>query len=118
MSELEMRRVYWHRELPPLDAELIGEHVLEATSGRLAGAPARGTELWDSAYRDLMANTQSRLQQEIARLGGDYAHVLHESVDSRHDDAAGEAWLHGFFTYTLYRRPVAAGCTRACASPC
>ena len=26
--------VYWHRQLPPFDTELLGEHVLEATSGR------------------------------------------------------------------------------------
>jgi hypothetical protein len=25
------RGIYWHRELPPVDAELIGEDVLEAT---------------------------------------------------------------------------------------
>ena len=29
--------------------------------------------------------------------------VLSESVDSRHDDVQGEAWLHGRFTYVLYR---------------
>ena len=48
MSERETRRVYWHRELPPLDAEMIGERVLEATSGRLADAAGRGTELMGS----------------------------------------------------------------------
>jgi hypothetical protein len=35
-----------------------------------------------------------------------YAHVLDESIDSRHDGATGEAWLQGRFTYMLYRRPV------------
>ena len=29
--------VYWHRELPPLDAEPIGVHTLEATSSRVSG---------------------------------------------------------------------------------
>jgi roadblock/LC7 domain-containing protein len=24
--------VYWHRELPPLEAELVAEHTVEATS--------------------------------------------------------------------------------------
>jgi hypothetical protein len=52
-----------------------------------------------------MANTKARLTQEIARLGGHYAHVHGESIDIRHDDAAGEAWLHGRFSYMLYRRP-------------
>lgn len=102
------KTVYWHRELPPLDAEPIGEHTLEATSRRVPGRIARRDELWDRCYDDLMKETHRRLQQEVARLGGDCAHVLHESIDSRHDDAAGEAWLHGRFTYVLYRRTRAA----------
>jgi hypothetical protein len=52
-----------------------------------------------------MANAQQRLRQEVARLGGHYAHVLDESIDTRRDDATSEAWLHGRFTYVLYRRP-------------
>ena len=104
MNESRTHQVYWHRELPPLNAELMGEYEVEATSGRVSGAPNRGTDLWDRAYGELMANTETRLQQEIARLGGDGAHVLHESVHSRRDDAVGEAWLHGVFTYALYRR--------------
>jgi hypothetical protein len=40
----------------------------------------------------------------VARLGGHYAHVLDETVDSRHDAVSGEAWLHGRFSYSLYRR--------------
>jgi hypothetical protein len=51
-----------------------------------------------------MQNTRVRLQQEITRLGGHYAHVLDESIDSKHDDATGDKWLHGRFTYMLYRR--------------
>jgi hypothetical protein len=26
--------VYWHRQLPPIEAEMMGERVLEATSRR------------------------------------------------------------------------------------
>ena len=52
-----------------------------------------------------MAETTHRLEQEIARLGGDYAHVLSESIEPRHDETTGEAWLHGAFTYTLFREP-------------
>jgi hypothetical protein len=100
----DRRRVYWHRELPPLDAEIMGEHVLEATSDRVRGSLAHRDELWDSCYRGLLENTRERFTQEIARLGGDYAHVLDESIDSRRDDVTGEAWLHGRFTYMLYRR--------------
>jgi len=96
--------VYWHRELPPSDAELMAEHTIEATSGRVAGTISHRDELWDRCYQELMANAQVRLAQEIARFGGHYAHVHDESIDTRHDDAAGEAWLHGRFSYMLYRR--------------
>ena len=44
---------------------------------------------------------------EVARLGGDFAHVHDEVIVPKHDDAAGEAWLHGRFSYMLYRRPQA-----------
>jgi hypothetical protein len=64
--------VYWHRELPPCDAEPMGEHVVEATRARVASMLAHRDELWDR---------------------------------SRHDDVAGESWLHGTFTHMLYRRP-------------
>jgi hypothetical protein len=60
------KAVFWHGDLPPFDAEVIGEHTLEAVSGR-------------------------------------YAHILHESIDSKHDDRVNEAWLHGRFAYVLYR---------------
>ena len=97
--------VYWHRELPPLSAELMAEHTLEATSSRVPGTISHRDELWDRCYRELMSNTQIRLAQEVARLGGHYAHVRDESIDIRRDDQAGEAWLHGRFSYMLYRRP-------------
>lgn len=51
-----------------------------------------------------MAQARTRLEQEVVRLGGHFAHVLDESIDSRHDETTGEAWLHGCFTYMLYRR--------------
>ena len=50
-----------------------------------------------------MTQTRERLAEEIARLGGRYAHVLGESIGTRHDAVTGEAWLHGRFTYMLYR---------------
>jgi hypothetical protein len=97
--------VYWHHELPPVDAELVAEHTIEATSGRVPGTLSHRDDLWDRCYRELMVNTQARLAQEIGRLGGHYAHVHKESIDTHHDDVAGEAWLHGRFSYVLYRRP-------------
>ena len=95
--------VYWHRELPPLDAEPIGEHIVEATSGRIPGSLARHDDLWRQCERELMANTEERLREEVARLGGRYAHVLEEVIEPRHDHVAGQTWLRGRFTYTLYR---------------
>src|SRR5579864_1110131 len=73
--------VYWHSELPPLDAEAMGEHVVEATSLRVPGTLAYRDELWERCYESVMAGARARLEQEILRLGGDYAHVLNESVD-------------------------------------
>ena len=103
-SEPESQIVYWHRELPPLDAQFLGEHTLEAASMRVPGTLAHRDELWDQCYEDLMVQARLRLEQEVARLGGHYAHVLDEAVDSRHDPVQDEAWLHGVFTYSLYRR--------------
>ena len=97
--------VYWHRELPPLEAELISEHTVEANSNRVSGTIAHRDELWDQCYRELMANAESRLVQEVARLGGHFAHVHDEAIGPRHDEATGEAWLRGRFSYILYRRP-------------
>jgi len=95
--------VYWHRELPPLDAELMAEHTVEATSDRVSGTIAHRDELWDRCYRQLMINAEQRLVQEVARLGGQFAHVNDEAIDVKHDDRAGEAWLHGRFSYMLYK---------------
>ncbi len=55
---------------------------------------AHRDELWDQCYRDLMARVQLRLGQEVHRLGGDYAHVLDETIGSKHDYHSGEVWLH------------------------
>jgi len=105
MAQDSPRVIYWHRELPPSDAEQMGEHVVEATSPRVQNTLAHRDELWDQCYENLMAGVRARLEQEVDRLGGNYAHVLDESVDSRHDNVTGENWLHGYFTYMLYRRP-------------
>jgi hypothetical protein len=97
--------VYWHRDLPPLDAELVGDHTVEATSSRIAGTLSHRDELWNRCHEELMTNVHARLVQELARLGGHYAHVHGESIDPRHDESTGQAWLHGLFSYMLYRRP-------------
>lgn len=93
--------VYWHRDLPPLDGNVLGEHVIEAASHRIPHRLAYRDELWNECYRDLMEETNRRIEQEVSRLSGRYAHVLNESIDARHDDVSGESWLRGRFTYTL-----------------
>jgi hypothetical protein len=45
-------------------------------------------DLWDRCYRELMANADIRLVQEVTRLGGHYAHVHDEAIEAEHDDAA------------------------------
>jgi len=82
----------------------MGEYVVEATSERVRGTLAHSDAMWDRCYNDLMTQTRARLVQEVARLGGHYAHVLDEAIDSRHDDATGETWLYGRFAYVLSRR--------------
>ena len=97
--------IYWHRELPPVEAQAMGEHTVEATSGHMLGSLSHRDEQWTRCHDELMASTRQRLCQEVARLGGDYAHVLQELIDTRHNEATGEAWLHGRFTYMLFRVP-------------
>ena len=72
--------VYWHRDLPPVSGEIIADHVVEAQSGRVPGTLAHRDELWDRCYDQLMAAAQARIEPT-------------------------EAWLHGRFSYVLYRDP-------------
>ena len=97
--------VYWHADLPPFNAEPMGEHTIEATSGRVPHTLEHEDELWHRSYEDLMAQAGKRLEQEIARLRGNYAHVLDEHVESKYDGASGQSWLLGRFRYVLYRKP-------------
>lgn len=99
------QKVFWHRELPPLDGEVVAEHFVEATSDRVPGAIAYKDELWSRCHESLMGHAKTRLEQEVDRLSGDYAHVLDEVIDSRHDPVTDTAWLYGKFTYVLLKRP-------------
>ena len=96
--------VYWHEELPPVNGEALHEHVIEAVSDPVRGSIERHGDLWHRCYTQLMEHTRFRLEQEVKRFGGDYAHVLDEHIDSRRNDVTGESWLHGRFSYVLYRR--------------
>ena len=95
--------VYWHRELPPRDAEPIGGHTIEATSGRVEGTLEHRDAIWDRCYRELMERGSLRIEQEIVRLGGNCAHVFSERIEPRRDERSGEAWMYGRFEYELYR---------------
>jgi len=97
------KTIYWHRELPPLDVQPMEEHVVEASSSRVPDTIAHREELWSRCESELMANARERLGEEVTRLGGRCAHVLDESIETRHNAGTGEAWLHGRFTYMLYR---------------
>src|SRR5262249_11204375 len=97
------KTVYWHRDLPPIEALAIGEHTVEASSPRIPGTIARRDALWDECQRGLSAEAELRLSQEAARLGGRWAHVLNERIDTKRDAVTNETWLHGWYTYVLYR---------------
>jgi hypothetical protein len=100
----DKKHVYWHRELPPLDADPVREHVVEAASDHVSGHLTRHDEQWTVCYDSLMLAARERISQEVARLGGDCAHVLKETIDERHNDVVGDAWLHGRFEYMLFKR--------------
>jgi len=96
--------IYWHRQLPPLDAEAMDEHTVEADSTRVTGEfMHRDDRLWESCEQDLTRALGCRLDQEVRRLGGRCARILDERIEPKFDDAHGEAWLHGRYTYMLYR---------------
>ncbi len=98
------RIIYWHRESPPLEVEPLGEHTIEATSGHVPGTLAHRDELWARCYEGRWLKLGADWSRKCCVLVGSCAHVLSESVDSKHDELTGEAWLHaGTFTYVLYR---------------
>ena len=70
---------------------MFGEHTVEAASGHVPGTLVHQSELWDGCYEDLMGQAGVRIEQEIARMGGTFAHVFAESIDTRHNDAIGDA---------------------------
>ena len=86
-----LKTVYWHRELPPVNMDALGEHVVEATSKHVSNTLLHRDELWDCCYEDLIANACARIKQEVVRLGGTSAHVLDESVNTLSNDVTQEA---------------------------
>lgn len=104
-TDTAQKVVYWHRDLPPLRAEVVGEDTLEAVSDRVQGRLSHRDEHWTACSQNLLAHARERIEQEVARRGCHYAHVHDETIDTRHDEARGQAWLYGRFHYVLYRDP-------------
>jgi len=96
-------RIYWHRNLPPANAQAIGGHTVEASSARVSGTLEHRGDLWQRCYRELMTEAKRRLEQEITRMHGDCAHVLAEHIEPRRDERTGETWMYGRFDFELYR---------------
>lgn len=99
--------VYWHLELPPLTAEVIGDDTIEATSGRVSANLWHRDAAWERCYADLINQACVRLEQEGGRRGADCVHVKEELIEPRRDEATGQTWLYGRFGYVLYRNPAA-----------
>ena len=65
--EAGAKTVYWHRELPPLYAEPLGEHIVEADSMRVVGNLAHRGDLWDRCYQGVPApSTRQRSRSRLA----------------------------------------------------
>jgi hypothetical protein len=95
--------VFWHRDLPPVEAEPIVEDEIEATGPRLPSSPSGRSELWTRSADGLRASAESRIAQEVRRLGGLYAHVNDDHVEEHTDHASGETWLRGRYSFVVYR---------------
>jgi hypothetical protein len=108
--------VYWHLDLPPLSADVCGDDTIEATSHRVPASLSHRDDAWDRCYKDLMDQARVTLEQEVARRGGDYAHVKDELIDTRHNEAKGEIWLYGRFRYVMYREPTTAPIAPSCTN--
>ncbi len=96
------KRIYWHKELPPLGAPSMGEHWITATSDPVEYHYAHRTELWSQCVASLGKNLESRLRAEIERLGGHHAHVLEEHIVPRIDHVDGTYRLEGRYDYVLF----------------
>jgi hypothetical protein len=94
--------VYWRRELPPLSEQVEGEHELEAESPHLHYDFGDRQVMWSKCYPLLLERAEERIRQELVRLKGSCAHVVHEQVTAKTDDAASLFWLRGRFLFVMY----------------
>jgi hypothetical protein len=49
-SDSDQKIVYWHRELPPLEAEIVAEHSVEANSSRVPGTKNLDWHAWKIVF--------------------------------------------------------------------
>lgn len=94
--------VYWRRELPPLGESIGGECMVEADSPPVA-LDAPHEHFWQECSAALESAAITRIEQELHRQGGCSAHVLDEQIQPKTDYSAGTTWLHGRYTYVMYR---------------
>lgn len=104
MSEPAVGVVFWHRDLPPLDDEPVGEHEIVARSRATPFRYADRDALWHEVYPSLMEEATRRITAEVARLGGSSAHVIDEDISSSVDNQTNEYRLTGTFRFVLYQR--------------
>lgn len=97
------KKIYWHRDLPPLSEQIEGEHFIDAESDHVAARFADRDAAWWECHASLMRRLETRLLQEIERLGGTCAHVLTETITTKTDDKTGHYFLKGVIAYILYR---------------
>ena len=51
--------IYWRRDLPPLEAEQIGDHVVEADSRHVKEDLSERGTLWDQRHDDVIGASRS-----------------------------------------------------------
>lgn len=96
------QRIFWYHELPPLSAQVLDTHVLEAQSDPIPWRFADRETLWAESQPSLDAAVRERLTQELDRLGAAYAHVVDEHIEEHTDPATATFELRGRYDYVAY----------------
>jgi|ETNmetMinimDraft_24_1059892.scaffolds.fasta_scaffold70897_1 hypothetical protein len=99
------QRIYWHRDLPPLQDRIEGEHWITAKSDVIPHSLTHDSEVWGQCFPTLERNLEKRLLQEIERQGGHCAHILDERIRRKTHHADETCWLEGEYCYVLYLAP-------------
>jgi hypothetical protein len=95
--------VYWHHDLPPFEAFVLDEYAIDIDGVRVPGTRVLRDEVLEWCRADLQRRCVARLEREVQRLDGHYAHVFCERIDATRDEAKDETWLHGRFRFSVYR---------------